>query len=146
MRLFIDTNVLIDYLGGRGDDGRRAQRMGLTRLFGDAELWVSGKSYTDAAYVLRRYLAPAQVKKGILDSLALFQVCSLEEQDIVDACNLQREDFEDALIEVSARKVGADYLVTRDSTFAPAKPPTITPHQVFTLLEKQGISYTTIAL
>jgi predicted nucleic acid-binding protein len=141
--------VLIDYLGGRGEDGQTAQRMGLVKLFGDAELWVSGKSYTDASYVLRKYLTPAQIKKGILDSLALFQVCSLEEQDIVDACNLEREgfeDFEDALIEISARKVGADYLVARDSGFEGSKPPPLTPHQVFDLFEKQGISYASVEL
>jgi hypothetical protein len=47
MKLFLDTDALIDFFGGQAAHGEPAQRLALLDLFEDAELWVSPKSFTD---------------------------------------------------------------------------------------------------
>lgn len=146
MRLFLDTNILIDYFGNRGEPGRLALRLALLHVFEDAELWVSSTSFTDAFYVLNKHLPSEKLQQGFLNSLKTFQVCSLERADIVRACERGWPDFEDALIDVSAQKVKADYLVTRDAGFSQAQTAVLTPEEVFEMLQQRGLTYAELEL
>jgi predicted nucleic acid-binding protein len=146
MRLLLDTNILIDLFDKQAPKGAVAERLTALEYFGDAELWVQAKSYTDIFYVLKRFMNPSTMRRGFLESLSIFRLCSLEKEDIEKACGLERSDFEDALIEVSAQKIGADFLVTRDKGFSCSTVPTLTPEQVFELFEQRGISYAAVDL
>ncbi|MCL1890688.1 MAG: PIN domain-containing protein [Coriobacteriia bacterium] len=146
MRLFLDTNVLFDYISGREPFFYDAQALALMKTFGDVELSVSGKSYTDVFYVLRKYRNSQQVQQSFVNSLELFDVCSLEQDDLTAACGLGWQDFEDALIATSAQKAGADYLVTRDAAFERSLVPAKTPEQIVELFAEQGLSFAEIDL
>jgi predicted nucleic acid-binding protein len=141
MKLLLDTNVLIDYFGQQEPHGKIARQLAILEMFGDAELWVSVKSYTDVFYVLKKYVASERIQEAFTQSLQTFKLCSLDKNDILFACEQQWLDFEDALIDVAAQKVKADYIVTRDTGFTRAKIPTLTPIQVIALYEERGISY-----
>lgn len=81
-----------------------------------------------------------------MDSLDVFTVCSLEGEDIRAACNLGWSDFKDALIEVSAQKVDADYLVTRDDGFERSRIPVRNPEQIIEMLKERGLIYEAVDL
>ncbi|MCL2757410.1 MAG: PIN domain-containing protein [Coriobacteriia bacterium] len=150
MKLFFDTNVLIDYYAQQGTLGANAYHLTIPRFFDDARLWVSGKSFTDAFYVLKKHKDSQKLQQAMLDSLKIFDVCSLERDDIDAACKLGWPDFEDALIEISAQKVGADYLITRDAGFGyvrtKARTPVCTPEEIIAIFEKRGLTYAAIDL
>lgn len=144
MKLFFDTNTLIDYYSQQGAPGAAAKHLVIPRFFKDASLWVSAKSFIDAFYVLKKHKNSQRLQQTMLDSLDIFDVCSLERDDIEAACKLGWSDFEDALIEVSAQKVGADYLVTRDTRFDRSRVPAQTPEQIIELFKERGLTYAAV--
>ena len=146
MKLFLDTNILFDFISGREPHFSSAQRLVVMKAFGDVELCVSGKSYTDIFYILKKYQGAQEIQDSFLDSLDIFTICSLEEDDLRAACKLGWPDFEDALIEISAQKMGADYLITRDLGFKDSRVTTESPEQIVKVMEGQGLSYAAIDL
>jgi len=150
MKLFFDTSVLIDYFAQKGSFGAAAHQLAIVRFFDDARLWASANSFTDTFLVLKKYKNPQQLQQVILHSLAIFDICSLERDDIEAACKLGWLDFEDALIAVCAGKVGADYLVTRDidliARCSRARIPARTPEQIIELFKERGLTYAPLNL
>jgi predicted nucleic acid-binding protein len=146
MKLFLDTNVIIDDMGKRGESAKTMELLHIVRLFGDVELAVSAKSYTDAFCVLKKYVDSRALQQEIKDTLQMYQVCSVDSDDIAAACELNWNDFEDALIAVSAEKMGADYLITNDTSFEQRPVPTLTPQGFIDLMHKKGITYAMVDL
>ena len=143
MRLFFDTNVLIDAFTRRPPDGDGVLRLAAMSALGDAEAWVSAKSYTDAFYVLAKEMGSEAVHDAFHESFEWLNVCSVDEADIKLATERRWGDFEDCLIAVGAEKVKADILVTRDlNGFLGSRTPAFTPQQLFDHLESRyGIVY-----
>ena len=54
MRLFLDTNVLIDYYARREPFYDDALKLRIAAFFGDVDLWVCTQSFVDAEYILRK--------------------------------------------------------------------------------------------
>lgn len=114
MNLLLDTNVYIDYLGRKDPFFPAAQKIMMAGFFRDAQLWLPAQSVTDAYYVLSKYVDAQNLQKAMLKSLNVIQLVSLSSEDVVSALKRSWPDLEDCLISVSAEKVKADYLVTRD--------------------------------
>lgn len=142
MKLFLDTNVMIDDIGKRDVFGEHAALLHLAHLFGDVELLVSAKSYTDVFYVLNKFTDALSLKGSLKSSLELYKICSVDEEDILAALDLAMDDFEDALMATTARKVGADYIITRDATFDGCGIPVKSPEEFLDLMREKGITYT----
>ena len=115
MRALLDTNIVYDILCKRPFDEDGLLRMRVMHAFGDVELWVSAKSYTDLYYLIRRELSSEAAHDLLEDTLEWLNVCSVEEADVRAALGARWRDFEDCLVDVCAQKVKADYLVTRDA-------------------------------
>lgn len=143
MRILLDTNVLIDLYTQRPPDGGIAQRLLVMKTFGDAELWVSAKSFTDVFYVLHKTYSSEYIQKAFEESLQWLEVCSVDGADIRRAAGRRWSDFEDCLIDVCAEKVRADYLLTRDAKgFVDVHVPVMTPVDFFDyLLQEYRVDY-----
>ena len=115
MRLLLDTNVVMDLLIQRAPWDRESLLIKGMAYFGDAEVWVPAKSFTDIFYVMRKSFGSAAVQQAILSLKGVFHLCSLEEYDVFEACSLGWDDLEDCLVALCAQKVKADYLITRDA-------------------------------
>ena len=146
MKLTLDTNILLDFFAGQPEFFQNAQNLMIMRAFGDAELFVSANSFTDAFYILKKYMSPQKLQDSFVDSLAFVNICSLDRDDIKAACELAWTDFEDALMTVCAKKVAVDYIVTRDSRLKPAGIPLCTPTQIIEMMRERGLTYTTVDL
>ena len=114
MRALLDTNIVFDALCKRPHDEEGLRQMKIMHEFGDVDLWVSAKSYTDLFYVMRQELGSEAAQNLLEDTLSWLNACSVEEGDVQAALSARWNDFEDCLVNVCAEKVGADYLVTRD--------------------------------
>lgn len=114
-KVFLDTNVVVDFLCERGDFYLPAARI-VTRAYrGEIDLCCSSLTFATASYLMG---------KGNSETAVIFQkianFCTLCTPTIVDRTTideaLQSEftDFEDAMQYFSARRYGADIIITRN--------------------------------
>lgn len=115
MRAFLDTNIVYDMLCQRPFDQEAIVRLKVMHAFGDVELWASSKSYTDLFYLIRKELGGDEAQELLESSLEWLQPCSVDGDDLHAALHARWTDFEDCLVNEGARKVKADYLITRDA-------------------------------
>ncbi len=143
MRLLLDTNLLIDYFARREPFFAAWKRLRSAAWFRDVELWASAKSFTDVFYVLAKAIPSADLQKAFLESLSFLHVCSIDENDVASAAKAAWPDFEDCLIAVAARKIGAAFVLTRDvAGFARSSVPARHPDDFFAWLkETRHIAY-----
>lgn len=114
MRILLDTNVLIDLYTQRPPAGDIAQKLLIMKEFGDAELWVSSKSFTDVFYVLHKTYSSDYIQNAFEESFKWLELCSADSADVHRAVERRWSDFEDCLIDVCAEKIKADFLLTRN--------------------------------
>lgn len=128
MKIFVDTNVILDVLCDRkefvADSLRVFQCCEVQRVTG----YISALSIPNIVYIMRKELDPERIRQ-ILHTLTLvFSVAELRESDLLKAAELPFHDYEDALQNVCAARVRADYIVTRnEKDFTGSTVPTITP-------------------
>ena len=114
MKILIDTNVILDVLSNRQpfvDDAAKIFRLcEINRIDG----FISVLSVPNIVYVMRKELDNEKIK-DILEKLALIvKTVDLKADDVKKAASLDFNDFEDALQSVAAKRIKADYIVTRN--------------------------------
>ena len=114
MRLLIDGNIILDVLQNRQPyvkDSAKVWKLCETR---QAEGYVSALNFSNLVYIMRKELTPEKINE-VLKSLGLiFQFADLTEADMTKAAELQWDDYEDALQSVTAERIRADYIITRN--------------------------------
>jgi predicted nucleic acid-binding protein len=117
MKVVIDNNVLIDALKPNAQFEVEAQE--ILRLASTKEIdgFASANSLTDIFYVLRKEHGAEKAKLMIKKLLLILDIIGVACEDCVIALENPMNDFEDALVDVCAQKIGADYVVSRDETF-----------------------------
>ena len=90
---------------------------------------------TDIFYILRKALQSAEQAKEYLGSLArLAEFTDVLAVDALDALSSEVADYEDAVVEAVADRIGADYILTRNiKDYLNAKIPAITPTELLNL-------------
>jgi predicted nucleic acid-binding protein len=148
MELLLDTNVLIDYFAAREPYVEQVRQLKAMAFFGDVKLWGSSNSFTDAFYIMNKANDTKTVQKAFLASKDYLSICSVNGEDIYQACERGWADFEDCLVAICAGKIKADYIITRDVLgFKLSKTPSLTPVDFLELIrEQQGISYAELKL
>ena len=150
MRLFIDTNVLFDVVAQREPFFEASKKLFIMQAYGDAELWAAPQSCLDIFYVLKKVRPADEVQKALAHVLDRVSLCATGHADMQAALSAGWNDAEDALIGVSARKVSADYLITRDEEqrgFEDLEMPTYTPEAFFAHLQSEyGVTYDMVQL
>ncbi len=138
MRLLVDTNVLLDIFLAREPFVADARKLLVMEQFRDAELWTSTQSYTDLFYIGAKAHGPERMQKMTEEALPLFKICSLDQTDIRAALGAGWKDFEDCLIWRAAKKVKADYIITRNTRdFSRSTIPALTPSEFFSRIESE---------
>jgi len=121
INVVFDSNIVIDALRPNHLFAMNAKRV--FDLVKDDLIapFICANSLTDIYYVLRKVQGNEKAKDTISSLLRIFDIIPLTEEDCVKALTLPMNDFEDAIIAVCAKKVNADYIVTRDEDFIKAK-------------------------
>ena len=143
MKLLIDTNVLLDVFLCREQFIADAKKLFIMKQFRDAELWIAAQSYTDLYYVGAKAHGSDRMQKILKEVFPLLNVCFIDGADISYALDEQWQDFEDCLIWRAAKKIKADYIVTRNAAdFTRSDIPTLTPGEFFSTMEaEQNLVY-----
>lgn len=135
MRIFLDTNVLLDTL----DEARRDFEISrkITRICEQEgnQGMISAMSVPNMLYILRKELRTHEMKALLVRSLChSYDIVPLERGDLIFATADDFPDYEDGLQCLAAEKTGVDYIVTNDKKgFRGAKVKVVTPKEFLEL-------------
>ena len=114
MKLLIDTNVILDVLCNRPDFVEDASKIFKLCEIKKVDGYISALSVPNIVYIMRKEFDSAKIKE-ILEKLSLiFTIVDLKAEDIKKAANLDFKDYEDALQSICAKRIKANYIVTRN--------------------------------
>ena len=123
MRAVIDNNVIIDAVASRSPFNRNADKIVLLAGDGRFDGCITTNSATDIFYVMKKAAGASAAKNLLTHLFNLFEVLTVAGEDCREALLLPMDDFEDALLVVCAKKVKADYIVSRDEDFLKTSSP-----------------------
>ncbi len=131
MKVLIDTNVILDVLCNRPDfvdDSLRVFKYCETQKITGC---ISALSIPNIVYIMRKELDSERIKEILTALTALFTVVDLRGTDLMKAADLRFSDYEDALQAVSASRIKANYIVTRNiKDYANSTVPAIKPSEL----------------
>lgn len=117
MKVVIDNNVIIDALKPNPQFEAAAQQILRLASLKSIDGFVSANSLTDIFYVLRKEHGADKAKVMVQKMLLILDIIGIDPIDCIDALSLPMNDFEDAMVAVCAKKIKADFIVTRDEKF-----------------------------
>ena len=135
-RVFLDTNVLLDYILFRNDESLAAEFIFDSSLDLKLSLYIAAHSLTNIFYVLRKEFPVAERKQVISLLCSVCNVVSISSENITKAIDSGcTDDLEDALQIQCAVESDCDYFVTRDSELFEGSPvPVVMPHELVSKL------------
>jgi predicted nucleic acid-binding protein len=128
MRVFLDTNILLDVLLNRPGLVEGSEDVIVRSEDAGAAIFVAWHGLATAYYLLKRGRTESEALAEVDKILAWAQVATAGDAEARTARNLGLPDFEDALQAAAAAACGADWIVTRDCNgFTNSPVPAITP-------------------
>lgn len=131
MKLLIDANILLDVLQNREPHVQTSSVIWKLCETEKAKGYVSVLTFANLVYIMRKEFTPKRIEET-LDALSLiFEFADLSASDLSHAAELGWDDFEDALQSVTAERIRADYIITRNiKDFAGSKVIAFTPSEL----------------
>lgn len=114
-RIFIDTNVMLDFLGERDPFYAPMAKIATLAEKGKLTMVVSPTSFVTVNYFLTKFENGKIAREKLRKFKILCQICSLDEQTIEKGLNSSIKDFEDALQYFSATESECEIIITRNA-------------------------------
>lgn len=136
--LFLDTNILLDYLAQRQPFFTDADKIFELADKGEVNLYGSSLSFSTIFYVLRKLQTQAQLFQTLTDLTQSMTITGVDEKVVVDALASDFKDLEDAIQYFSASYSGGiDTIITRNpKDFPNPKIPVFTPSEFLASFQK----------
>ena len=116
MTVLIDTNVILDFILKRKPFDQDAMSCFDALIINKAKAWLTANTITDIYYITKKALQDGVAAKEVIAKLLnAFQIASVDKADCVKALEADMDDYEDALVSVCAKKVKAEYILTRNT-------------------------------
>ena len=136
--LLVDTNVVLDVILGRAPWDAEGARVLDAVARQQAHGFVAAHTITTVYYVVQRAAGRMSASTAVSDLLELLTVVPLDGADFQRALALGLRDYEDAVQVAACLKMGADYLVTRNSKDYKGAPVALrTPGELLGILTRQ---------
>lgn len=113
-RVFIDTNVVLDFLGERDPYYIPIAKIATLAERSELTLVVSPISFATVNYFLTKFENSKIAKEKLRKFKILCEVCVLDEHIVEKGLNSAFKDFEDALQYFSAASSACDIILTRN--------------------------------
>ncbi|MDR0863579.1 MAG: PIN domain-containing protein [Candidatus Symbiothrix sp.] len=130
MKLLLDTNIAVDIVAKRRgyEASLNVLRLCETRK---ATGYVTTATIMDLMYILRNYLSPGEARNTVRLLLKIVKLTPVESSDIHNGLNAEMKDYEDAVQLSCAKRIKADYIVTRNiSDYTESNTPAILPEKI----------------
>ena len=136
-QIFLDTNVIIDFLADRKPFSIAATGIFNYAVLGKIKIYISAVSYNNIYYILRQSFSNADTLK-LLDELSqMTEIADVTKSIIKASLKSDLRDFEDAIqynCALSLKKI--DFIVTRDTKdFKKSALPVMNPGEALILIE-----------
>ena len=135
--IFLDTNVIIDFLGDRRPFSLLAAKIFNYSLQGKVKVFISAVSYNNIYYILRQSLTNRETIKLLDELCEMTEIADVTKAIIKKSLKTDFKDFEDAIqynCALSINKI--DFIVTRDTKdFKNSVLPVLTPEEALSSLE-----------
>ena len=114
MVLLIDANVILDVLLNRQEFVKDSSMIWKLCESGKVKGYVSALTFANLVYIMRKQLDPETIENVYRKLALIFNFADFSVSDLTRAAELNWKDFEDAVQSVTAERVHADYIVTRN--------------------------------
>ncbi|PKP24544.1 MAG: PIN domain nuclease [Bacteroidetes bacterium HGW-Bacteroidetes-2] len=129
-RIFIDTNVMLDFLGERVPFYEAIAKIATLAEKSELTMVVSPISFATVNYFLSKFEGSKTAIEKLRKFKILCEICTLNEQTIEKGLNASIKDFEDALQYFSATESQCEILLTRNGKdFKKLLLPVMTPDE-----------------
>lgn len=116
MRVFVDTNVVVDFLGKREPFFQDAAIIFEMGRLGRIDVVVSSLTIVNCAYLLKKQFSNMVTLDKIEDFCQMLKISPVDRNVIFNALSLRPNDYEDAVQYFSAKSFTPDVIITRDKT------------------------------
>lgn len=135
MRVYVDTNVLIDFVCQRDVFAEPANKLMALGCMGKIKLQTSALSYVTTMYVAYKY-GYQNVKESLMALTQFLDVQDLQAKTVVEMLSSDWKDYEDATQNQTALLSNADCIVTRNKKdFSLSSLPIYTANELFAFFE-----------
>jgi len=114
MKVFLDTNVMLDFVGERNPFFEDAQIIANLADKGKITIYVSALSFATCSYFLTKEFGTLIAKDKLAKFKILSNIIALDEIILEKSLLSKFSDFEDGLQYFSALKESCKYLLTRN--------------------------------
>lgn len=129
-RLFLDTNVLLDFLAERYPFYESVAKIVSLADLGKVTLVASALSYATADYFLSRAIGSESSKDSLRKFRAISEISGVDESIIDKGLNSEFADFEDSLQYYCALQSDCSIVITRNGKdFRKSTLPVLTPDE-----------------
>jgi predicted nucleic acid-binding protein len=118
MKVVIDNNIVIDHLNPNSQFEADAEKILRLASANEVDGFVCANSLTDIFYVVRKTRGVEYTKTKLRGLMSFTETIAVTREDCIHALESPMADFEDAVIAECAKKIDADYIVSRDEKFA----------------------------
>lgn len=134
--IFLDANVVIDFLADRRPFSLAAAEIFNASLLGKVKIFISAISYNNIYYILRQSLSHNQAIKLLEDLYELTEIVDVTKNIIKKSLKSEFKDFEDAIQYNCALTVNKiDFIVTRNSKdFKKSTLPVMNPQEGISII------------
>jgi predicted nucleic acid-binding protein len=131
--VFIDTNVIIDFLANRAPFAVFASKIFNLAGHGKVKIYISAVSYNNIYYILKQTLSHSATIKLLTQLEELAIIAAVDQSVIQNALKKDFKDFEDAIQHYCATNVKEiGLIITRDTNdFKKSELPVMTPEEAY---------------
>jgi predicted nucleic acid-binding protein len=135
--IFLDTNIVIDFLADRKPFSLYAAKLFNYAVSGHAKIYISAVSYNNIYYILRQSHTSIETIKILDDLSEMTEIADVTKSVIKKALRSDFKDFEDAIQYNCALTITkVDFIVTRDTKdFKKSVLSIMTPQEAVSLFE-----------
>ena len=138
--VFLDTNVIIDFLADRRPFSLIAAEIFNAALSGNVKIFISSVSYNNIYYILRQSLSHVETIKHLEALYEMTAVIDVTKDIIKKSLKSDFKDFEDAIQHNCALTINKlDCIITRDSKdFKKSALPVMNPQEAIGIIKSSN--------
>lgn len=130
MKLLIDSNILLDILQEREPFIVDSYQIWNLCEKKKVDGFISNLTFANIVYIMRKQIQSNNIDHILNYMSRIFNFEDLQFADLQNAASLKWKDFEDAIQYVTAERIHADYIITRNTKdFQNAEITALTPNE-----------------
>ena len=130
MKVFIDTNVLIDFMAMRQPYYQAAAALFSLAEMKELQIVYSSTSVANSFYILRKNYNSIQLAEAFENQKEIVNICGVSSSEVYAALSARWEDGEDSIQYHSALAAQCDCILTRNiKDFSQAELPVMSPEE-----------------